>query len=106
MGRTLPTATLAEIKLMSTLVAAVNVLSSVHALSSDEVLGVDSVSVRVSELDLGERSTSSRIVDDGSDDSLDESVSLSKIVGSECSWSDSVHAVSLVDALGVTLSLC
>lgn len=42
---------------------------------------------------------------DSSDNTLDEALSLSEIVVSEGSWSDTMNAVCLVDALRVTLSL-
>lgn len=44
-------------------------------------------------------------MEDSSDNTLDEAVSLSEIVRSEGSWCDTMNAVCLVDALGVTLSL-
>lgn len=81
-------------------------MAGVHAFSRQEVLGVDSEPVWVSELHLRERSASSWVVDDGSYDSLDESVSFRVVIDSERSRSDSVDAVGLVDALRVTLSLC
>lgn len=89
-----------------TLRAAVDILAGVHSLSCQEVFSVDSKFVWISELDFGEGSTSSWVVNDGSDDSLDETVSFGEVVSSERCWCDSVDTVSLVDALGVTLSLC
>lgn len=91
---------------MFTLRPAVDVLSGVHALGGQEVLGVDSESVGVSELHLGERGSSSRIMNDRSHDSLDESVSFGIVVDSEGGRGDSVDAVSLVDALRVSFPLC
>lgn len=44
-------------------------------------------------------------MEDGSDNSFYESLSLGEVVVSEGSRSDSVDTVSFVDALGVTLSL-
>ena len=85
--------------------SAVNVLSSVHTFSGDEVFSVDSEFVRISELNLCQWCSSSWVMDDSSDDTLDEAGSLSVVVVSECSWGDSVNAVDLVDTLWVTLSL-
>jgi len=57
-----------------------------------------SISVGISELNLGEGSSSSRIVDDLLDDSLDVSISLSEIERSVLSRSLSVVSVSLEDS--------
>ena len=71
--------------LESSLGAAVNVLSSVHSLSGDEVLVVQAVVIRVPELDSGQRSTTSWIVEDFPDDALDVTVTFSVVQVAEFS---------------------
>ena len=56
---------------MITFISTVDILTSVHAFSSQEVGSLESVFIRVSEDDLGEGSTTAGIVDDLSDDTLD-----------------------------------
>lgn len=60
-------------------------LTSVHALVGNEGLGDLLELVRVTELDLGERSTTARVVDDLLHDTADVSMSLSKVEGTELS---------------------
>lgn len=55
--------------------SAVDVLTGVHTLSSEEELGVHAVFMGVSELDLGQRSSSTGVMDDLSDNTLDVSTS-------------------------------
>ena len=77
--------------------SAVDELTTVHTLSSDKV-GLDQlVSIRISEDDSGDGSTSAGIMDDLSNNTLDISVSLGKVVRSELSSSLSVSGHSLED---------
>lgn len=61
----------------------VDELAGVHALVGDEGLGDLLVRVGVTELDLGERSTTAGIVDDLLDDTAGVSVTLSEVKGAE-----------------------
>jgi len=87
------------------LLTAVNELAGVHTLSGDEVLALESVSVRVSEDNSGEGSTTSGVVDDLFNDTLDVTSLFSIIESSEGSGSDSQVGVGLIDTLLSTLSL-
>ena len=84
--------------------AAVNELTTVHTLSSNEVSLHKLVSVGVSEDNSGDGSTSARVVDDFSDDTLDIAVSLGEVQSSQLSGSLSVGSHSLEDTRG-TLTL-
>jgi len=86
-------------------ISTVDILTSVHAFSSQEVGSLESVFIRVSEDDLGEGSTTAGIVDDLSDDTLDVTVLFSEIENSESSRSDSVVLVGLEDGVLLTSSL-
>jgi hypothetical protein len=79
------------------LLSAVDELSSVETLYSDESLLDLLVLVRVTEDNLGERGTSSRVVDDILYDTLDVSVVLGGIERSKLGSSLSVLGVSLED---------
>jgi len=79
-------------------------LTSVKAFSGDESLSIDLVLVRVSELNLSKRSTTTRIVDDLLDETLQVTVSLGEIVDAMSSRSLSVFVVALEDGT-FTLSL-
>ena len=65
----------------------VDELAGVHALVGDEGLGDHLELVRVTELDLGEGSTTTGIVDDLLDDTTGVSVALSVVEGTELSGS-------------------
>jgi len=75
----------------------VDELTSVHSFNGDEMVVLKSVLVRVSEDDLGKGSSTTGIVDDLSDDTLDVTISFSEIENSESSGSDSVMLVGLED---------
>jgi len=72
----------------------VDKLSCIHAFDGDEVLSVLLVSVLVSEGDLGEGCTSAWVVHDVLDNTLDVTVSLWIVQGSEASRCDSLRGVS------------
>jgi len=78
-------------------ISAVDVLTSVHSFSSQEVGSLESILIGVSEDDLGEGSTTAGIVEDLSDDTLDVTILFSEIEYSESSGSDSVMLVGLED---------
>lgn len=86
-------------------ISAVNVLTGVHAFSSQEVGSLESILIRVSEDDLGEGSTTAGIVEDLSDDTLDVTILFSEIENSESGRSDSVVLVGLEDGVLLTSSL-
>jgi len=71
----------------------VDVLANVHRLASDEVFGVLFVLVWVGELNLSEWGTSTWIVDQILDDSLDVSATFDIIANSELAWGNSVECV-------------
>ena len=56
---------------MVTFSSGIDELSSVHSFSGQEVSGLESVFIRVSENNLSKRCTTAWVVDDFSDDSLD-----------------------------------
>jgi len=86
--------------------AAIDVLSSVHAFSSEIKFFDGFVAVGVAELDSGQGSASSRVVEDFSDDAADVAVSFGEIETSESSGADTVESAGLVNgAFGVTLLL-
>ena len=87
------------------LLAAVNILTGVHTLSSDEQLLVGAVVVSVAELDLAERGTTTRIVDNVVDDTLDVSMTLREVGGAKLGSSLAVVSVSSEDG-ATTLTLC
>jgi len=72
--------------------SSIDKLSSEHSFNSDEVLNSLLVLVRISESDLGERSTSSGVVNDILDDTLDIPLFLRVIESSESSRSYSMSA--------------
>ncbi len=57
-------------RLLHTLLASVHELTGVHALSSDEELLLGTMLMSLTELNNCQRSTTTRIVDDGLDDTL------------------------------------
>jgi hypothetical protein len=61
--------------------------------------------VRISEVNLGKGSTSTRFMDDLSHDSLYVSLSLSKVIDSVLRSGNSVVLVGFVDSVSTTLSL-
>jgi len=77
--------------------SSVDKLTAVHTLSSNEKFLVFSIFVRVSEGNSGQRSTSSRIVDDVGYESSDVTISLSEIETSMLGRTDSVFGVSSED---------
>ena len=84
---------------------AVDELTSVHTLSSDEVSLNQLVSVWIAEDNTGDWSTSTWVVEDILDNSLDVTVSLGVIEGSQLGRSLSVSCHSLED-VRTTLTLC
>ena len=79
-------------------------MSSVHALSSDEEFLLELVLVGVAEGHTGERSTSSRVVDDLSDNTLDVSLLLGVVESSVLGGALAGSGYGLEDA-AVTLTL-
>ena len=88
----------------SCLLTAVNELSGVHALGGDEELSVTLVAVGVKELDLGDRSATTGIVDDLLDNSTDVAVLLGVVDGTELHGTLAGADVSLEDG-GLALAL-
>jgi len=72
-------------------------LTSVHSFNSEEMVVLKSVLIRVSEDNLGKGSSTTGIMDDLSDDTLDVTILFSEIEYSESSGSDSVMLVGLED---------
>jgi len=87
------------------ILAAVDELPSVHTLDSNEVVLVELVLVRVAENDAGERGTTTGVMNDFLDDTLDVAVSLSEIQRAELGSSFTVLVVALEDTTR-TLALC
>ena len=87
-----------------TFVSAVNELTGVHALSGNEEFLLELVLVGVSERHTGERSTSSRIVDDLSDNTLNIALLLGVVEGSVLSGALAGSGDGLENAT-VTLTL-
>lgn len=75
--------------------SAVNILAGVESLGSDIELGVGSEGVGVSELNLGDRGSSARIVDDLPDDPANEAVSFSVVQAAEPNLALSVEGTRL-----------
>ena len=73
-------------------------LPSVHALGGDEGLRVPLEVVRVTELDLGEGSTTAWVVDDLADDTADVAVALGKVQAAQLGGSLAVGGVGLEDS--------
>jgi len=86
------------------LLAAVHKLTRVHALSGNEQLLLQSVFVGISELNLGEGSTTSGVVHNAFDNTLDVTLALSKVKRTVLSRSLSGGYVGLEDT-SLTLSL-
>jgi len=86
------------------LLAAVDELAGVHALSSDEELGIALVAVGVQELDLGDGSTTSGVMDDVLDDAADVALLLGVVKGTKLHGALAGAGVSLEDG-GLTLTL-
>jgi len=82
----------------------VDELTSVHSFNSDEVVVSESVLIRVSEDDLSKGSSTTGIMDDLSDDTLNVTISFSEIEDSESSGGDSVMLVGLEDGVLLTSS--
>jgi len=82
----------------------VDELTSVHSFNGEEMVVLESVLIGVSEDDLGEGSSTTGIVDDLSDDTLNVTVLFSEIENSESGGSDSVMLVSLEDGILLTSS--
>ena len=87
------------------LLTAVHVLTSVHTLSGDEQLLISAVVVSIAELDLAERSATTRVVHNVVDDTLDVSVALGEVDGAKLGGSLAVVGVSSEDGT-TTLTLC
>jgi hypothetical protein len=80
-------------------------LSGISSFGSEEIFGVMLVFIWISEIDFQERTTSSWIVKDGSDDTFNVSLSFNKIKVS-ISWSsNSLRFGGGVYATNFTLSL-
>lgn len=88
------------------LLSCVDELTGVHALDGKEELLVLLELVGVAEDDASERSTTSLVVDDLSDDTLEVSVPLSEVTNSVLGLALAVVSVSSEDAIGATPSLC
>jgi len=82
----------------------VDELTSVHSFNSDEMVVSESVLIRVSEDDLSKGSSTTGIMDDLSDDTLNVTISFSEIEDSESSGGDSVMLVGLEDGVLLTSS--
>lgn len=82
----------------SGVLAGVDELAGVHALVGDEGLGVQLVAVRVAELDAGERSTTTGVVDDLLHDTADVSMALREVEGTERGSSNPGAVDGLEDA--------
>jgi hypothetical protein len=87
------------------LLAGVDGLAGVNALSSNEGLLHNLVLVRVTELDGGEGSTTSGVVDDALNDTTNIAVTLGEIEVAVLSSTLSVSNVSVKNGI-VTLTLC
>jgi len=87
------------------LLSAVNELSGVHTLGTEEQFVVLLVSVGVVELDLADGGSSTGVVNDLLDGSLDVTLLLGKVERSELDGSLAGAGVRLEDG-GLTLSLC
>ena len=87
------------------LLTAVDELTRVHAFGAHQQLIVPLVAVGVAELDLGDRSTPTRVVEDLLDDAADVSVLLGVIQGPELDRALAGADVGLEDG-GFTLALC
>jgi len=72
-------------------------LTSVHSFNSEEMAVLKSVLIRVSEDNLSKGSTTTGVMEDLSDDTLDVTISFSEIENSESGGGDSVMLVSLED---------
>jgi hypothetical protein len=86
------------------LLSAVDELAGVHALGGHEQLLPDLVTVRIAEMDDGERGTTTGIVDDVLNDSLDVTITLGVINGPELGCSLPALGVSRENGSG-TLTL-
>jgi len=89
----------------SCLLSTVDELTSVHALSSNHEFSVTLVTVRIEELYLGNRSTTTRIVDDLLDHTTDVAVFLSVVERAKFDGSFAGADVSLEDS-SLSLPLC
>jgi len=87
------------------LLSAVDEHTSVHTLGGKHKLGIALVFVGIQELDLGNGSTSARVVDDLLDDSTDVTMTLSVVEGAKLHGALASAHVSLEDG-GLTLPLC
>jgi len=88
------------------LLAAVDELASVHALSGNKELGVALVAVGVQELDLGDGGTATGVMDDVLDDAADVALLLSVVNGTELHGTLAGARVGLEDGgLALTLGL-
>jgi len=86
------------------LVTSVDELTSVHSFNGQEMVVLKSVLIGVSEDDLSKGSSTTRVMDDLSDDTLDVTISFSEIENSESSGGDSVMLVGLEDRVLLTSS--
>jgi hypothetical protein len=89
----------------SSLLSAVNELSSVHTLGGDHELSITLETVSVQELNLGNGGSPTRIMEDFLNDTTDISTTFSVVDGSELDGSLAGAGVRLEDG-GLTLSLC
>jgi len=88
----------------SSLGTSIDELTSVHSFNGKEMVVFKSVLIGVSEDDLSEGSSTTGIMDDLSDDTLNVTISFSEIENSESSGSDSVMLVGLEDGVLLTSS--
>ena len=82
----------------SGVLAGVDELASVHALVGDESLGVQLVAVGVAELNAGEGSTTTGVVDDILHDTADVTMALGEVEGAELSSANPCAVGGLEDA--------
>jgi len=87
------------------LLSAVDELTGVHTLSGNHKLSVPLVAVRIQELDLGNGSTTTRVVHDVLDNTTDVSTTFGIVDGTKLHSSLAGADVSLEDG-GLTLPLC
>lgn len=88
-----------------TLLASVDELARVHALSSDEELLGAAILVGVVELNAGQGGTTAGIVNDFADHALDVAVTLGKVEVAELGGTLTAAGVGLEDGTS-TLTLC
>jgi len=86
------------------LLSGIDELTGVHSFNGEEMAVLKSVLIGVSEDNLSKGSTTTGIVEDFSDDTLDVTISFSEIEDSESSGGDSVMLVGLENGVLLTSS--